>query len=1167
MAVDPERGPPKAVVGQDDMADEEAAAVEEDDVEDEEAVAVGPGDPPPNDDKVRGITSRDHTAWLLFRALARGDFHHDFGEGKPDRDKFMKEDENRFFEIAKRVSKSGAVELRTTFLNKYKGKTLYEIIKDEINMILPPSLGYDDAIPLKGQDIHDVGVADGQFAKEDALLQLIGLNWKGMKAAIVKEERGFEFTETFAETVIEGGRTYKIRACPYRLSLDRKDEANYKTPTAPIDALYTVSGGKKNFALIVDASGGLPLSELRDRSLIQSVERGGSGGGGSVYIIENIENGADSATKLLPPAIKPKGAAPADYLAPPELKFLRDKVNTVNYPLWANGSDDQKSNIYSSLFIILNRISEDNVEANLLVKDAAGNTEEAHSIGDIANTSNVKNASLYALATIIERGGVTYEALIYTLIKRMGDWCQALSLLDLDREYTVLNEDRKTPSAGGGQTGGLRTVTLRELQVDTEIGIVTNDRILLAFCILLGLNVFYTSGMDIARLIYFKNVRDLPQGPEALKLVNDLLKTIDEDELATIDARVQAHENAILAARDAFIEERIKGSDIADYILAFRSLLSNLGRLRLEFVQSLAQLKTSKGVVLNDKNQPLDRLSAANVLISVMSKVKLDIAYNESVLADLVDPANRSVDGKERIRLAALKQKLSLGIRIPKSVEVTESRDILLETRNDIRQILGKQPSLVIGQAGNELLVEAMLRTTPDAFGIAGDNRVIVNYTELLSAFPAIMILFGPAAGAQRGGALVDVDGAFDALGARAIRVLGDRDSEVTSTSNIYKLGATYYDEALNAYTVADEFIVTKDDLVVFERVFEGLDLRGMDGATSTKLKYICNRYLLLLLDNAWNDLDGMVQEYAESQDTDETGKAVDPGILEVGSTTRTRVNQIVQTVARINAVLAAKTAGDFIKGTLDLYSTPPLGETQPINSIGTVKERLNPVIASLSMPRTMLSMNIKTLYPAPAAERTETVAFEQVASTVLNTIKYGVFREQIAQRIAYSLGITKNDVTNQEEAAELGAMIENYISDATLGGYILGRYEGEDEADYVTGIVPRAIADAAVAAVQDWVAFRRPLGLRGIDGILANVRTYAKQTTLDLLRPRPAAPPVAAAPGQWGAPAFARRYGGGLEGGDETISNAGGSSSGGVRRKLYAGLRKRGGSGTPPSV
>jgi hypothetical protein len=801
-------------------------------------------------DLIRGMTSREFITWLLFRALARGDFHHDFGERIAARDLIVAGDENRFFEIAKLVSKKGSVWLRTQFKQNVT-KTLYDIIGDRIDTILPPSIKFQPpTLSPPETQIKTVGVDKGSFASENDLLSLIGLNWNAFKTEVANTPPGTEIKKNFKIPGIDGGRDYVIRACPYRQSLNRSDPG-YKINTAPIDALRIVSGGKQKFALVVDASGGLPLSDLLDRTLIKK------GPGGEVYIIENIENRGDSATKLANFTERPipgsaAAASPAAKALPiaPTLRFLRDKENTVNYPLWREpeNATDPKSNIYSTMHIVLNRVSDSQIEANLLVKGFGGKTIESFSIGDISDMSNVKNATLYALAIILEKG-IVNEALVYPLIKRMGDWCQALSLLDVDRIYTIYNTEGKTLFAGGGdvQTGGAAETTLRKLQTDTEIGVVTNDRILLAFCIFLGLNVFFTSAMDIARLIYFKNTKDLPTGPELAAKLNQDLGALKD--VATLQAQVKAHlRDDIVGGRDAFITETLDTADLPGYIIALRSLLSNLARLRLDLNFLVDQYKIHYATATQPQTSKnlMTLFTATSTCISLQSKIETDIAYNKTVLDDLKNLLYPD-SNYERIRLDALRKKLAPGGRITTSVEVKEAKDILLECKSDILQLAGKMDGMLVD--------DSILRTFTGK-----TDKEQTNFDEITSVYAALKIAFPPRrTGGQRGGGLTeDVNVAIAALSVRKINVLSPQSTgsgagastaipEVTSTTNIYTLGGIYYDKRLHAYTVADEYIITKDDLPTFKLAFRGFNAAAplSDDVISAKLRYISFRYLL----------------------------------------------------------------------------------------------------------------------------------------------------------------------------------------------------------------------------------------------------------------------------------------------------------------------------------
>ena len=1109
-----------------------------------------------NPDLIRGMTRRDELAWLLFRALARGDFHHDFGENVDTRDKIVAADENRFFEIAKLVSKKGSVWLRAQFKEKGIGKNLYTIIADKINTILP-DLTVAASNSTAAAAIASVGVNPGKFASEDALLGMMGLDWVGLKRELATDKTGgVVFKKTFNVPGIDGGRDYEIRSCPYRKSLDRTS-TDYKTNTAPIDALKKVTNGKPKFALIVDASGGFPLSDLRDRTLITG------GGGGEVYIIENIENNADSATKLTNIAERPK-LKPGEVtkLPPaPTLRFLRDRENTVNYPLWSNAGD-QKSNIYSTFHIVLNRIKDDEVEANIFTRDASGKTIKSYSIGDVSNTSNVKNATLYAFATILENAGVTDDALVYTLIKRMGDWCQALSLLDLDRKYTVYEADGKTELAGGSQRGGRKEVTLREMQTDTEIGVVTNDRILLAFCLLLGLNVFYTSAMDIARLIYFKNTKDLPEGPALQARLDETLALI-KDELAKSSSDAKDNIKKIYETRDSYITNVLNVSQLPEYILQLRSFLSSLGRLRLD-VEELAKQAANYATTANDVRLPtMDRFNAANGLVSVLAKLKLDIAYNETTLNDIVSMA--SLENEERIRINALKQKLSSGGRIAKSVEVSEAKEILRRTQKDILQIIGKTPNLLAGAS--------VLRS---AFPEAGDpaSRQFSNYAEILSVIPVLQTLLAPTGGAQTGGGAVDVPKAYELLRTRTIRVLPQDTPEATSTINVYKIGDSYYDESLKAYTVVDECVVTEDDLPVFEKLFQTIRNAPPSGAGNVTAVYLLVRYLLLRIDLALNDIGVIRQENLPVVDTPGSSDDRYPD----GSVATTRIAMLTHLrmlIAKAISTLSPLDANTFFKlsqAVSIVHTTTLDGDTPVISSLDRLERELQRHAKVLGDVIAALSVNKSD------TERAETAMHEKRLKSIVDAgIQDTQITETLAQKFYADLAL--NEVT----VVSFGDAIRAAISKTILVNVDPEPPEKETPITIKEILEFPGFITSIQNAVAEWIEDNKGVSYRTkIPAIQAYTKTYIDgiQLRIDSMSFMPIAvnsitPAQLAASFMKPAPVVSPpadddpELGGGsrLQLAGDVESNADIPRTGSARRGLYARLQQRAGEGTPPSV
>jgi hypothetical protein len=937
-------------------------------------------------DEIRGITRRDVLAWTLFRHLARGDFRHDFNERVNTRDLITAGDENRFFDIAKRISKKGDVWLRTNF-KKYINETIFDILSSSFDAILlPPS-------PASTQTIE-------KFFDEPELLKMVGIDFAGIKQAVSQLEPGAAIQGNFVIPEV-ATRNYTIRSSSYRLG--PKGTPGY-SQNRNVTQMFREVTGKEKFALIVDASGGLPLTEILNTSLDPYAP------GGEFFIIENIENASDSATKLTNLKKTTDATRP-----PPKLSFLKDKENTVVYPLW-NFAQDPKSNIYASLKIVLNRISDDEVEANIIRVDAEGNTLQTFNIGDVANSSNVKNATLAALAVFIDQGTVP-ESFVYTLIKRMGDWCQALSMLDLDRVYSVLNQERQPT----------RETTLRDMLVDTEIGVVTNDRILLAFCILHGLNVFFTSAMDLARLIYFKNNNDVPSGPALEQRSAQLYAS------AQVLPTIPDFQTPVTNTSNALLEE----TELPAYISKLRNFMSNVGRLRNEFEPLTKQYDANKQKY--EATTGVERFNAANAMVSTLAKLELDIEYNQKTISDLL---TQEYPGSPRdtIRIDALRRKLASGARITKSVEIVEGKEILLSVRDDLKQVLAK------GIVPN---LSALIRTNfkPPT------ERSQVNYDEILSVIPALRILIPQP---QQGGGREDT--VYRAIRTRSIRVIPNGTQESTSTVNLYKRGSSYVDEKLNAYTVADEFIVTKDDLKVIELIFRDLK-------STPKTKYICLKYLLLVCDIQLNLLYNFKGELKAVETGDEAG------ILEAGTIQRDKIVRFMNVSLQLEEAIKK----DPLVGAMDVFKDVAVN-TREAEGTYEIKQRLDSIRNSLIQSFTL-----------NADEQAVTLQLEQVASDKYQETKLhaGRYREEIVQRLLGPLTII-----NKQERLELGNAIEN-----ALQGRILDVVNSNEEEGYVAGKVAEDaefIAKKAAQAVARWASVRR--SKLNVNNILQSVRTYATE-------------------------------------------------------------------------
>ena len=975
------------------------------------------------DEKIRGVTTRNVELWTLFRDLARGDFRHDFNERVATRDLITKDDENRFMEIAKNVSKKGNVWLRAKFGDNI-GKTIFTILKDSFDQALIPRA---PAAPA---------ALDQEFHEETDLLAKVGVDFATIKREMDQWVAGSD--PIVKEFAIPGGitRSYSLRSSSYRLG--KKGEAGYKQNRNITQMFREVTGEKNKFALIVDASGGLPLTEIQNTSLQPYTP------GGEFLFIENIENNADSATKISGMKAKEEPGKPK-----PSVFFLKDTANTVVYPLW-DVATDPKSNIYSKLKIALNRVDSGEIEANILIIDDAGNVESSISIGDVSNSSNVKNATLYALAVFLEKGLVT-EAFVYTLIKRMGDWCQAISMLDLDREYN------KTDTNGQY----LGKTTLRDMLVDTEIGVVTNDRILLAFCILLGLNVYYTTAMDVARLIYFKNNNDVPGG-QALKLRAEQIYSDAQFDPAVADLHVQSITQRITAYKDQILA--LSPTQLPEYIFKLKNFLSNIGKLRYSFSTLKTQHSDNEAKYKAANASAMDKFNAANAMFSTKTKIQLDIDYNTQTLNDL-DAGFYPNGPADKIRLDALERKLASGGRITKSAEVTEAKNILLGVRDDIKQVIGKEtPPLTV--ADINALISKEFKPVNEKLQL--NQKLQLNYDEILSVTPAIkLVLSGQAGGMQSGGGYERTAVVFESIRTRSIRILSQDVEEETSTVNIYKLGDQYVDEKLRAYTVSDEFIVTSDDLPAFRSFFQGL--QGVPPPDQYKnALYICLKYALLRRDIEALFIEKLKSEI-EGLEEDRPGVREDPGTFEPGSIGSEKLNRIYRCLVKLKSLTTESPS--FFADIMAIYNDDfeeieiPAG-TSIVDAADETRHHL------LTLFNTQIPSDVDV------AEMKETTIFQIIASEAQTSAGY--FREAIVQRFGYDLGIIKNNQINQDESYRLGSIIEsNLISPSIIP-------EKEKElANYVGELVRQAVFEWSQGTVPE--------------GKLGEISTFAERETTRL--------------------------------------------------------------------
>jgi hypothetical protein len=549
----------------------------------------------------RGIQSREQSSIDTLRVFAKSDFKHDFGEGTASRDKYTQDDLIRFKEIAQGYG-LGLVKTLTTGFNGVIGNNPYTLLKSTISQQIFPSVGND-----------------ADYMDEDDALSKIGFDAKSIKERFKAEKllNKDKLTDTvlrIPNTVLNtpgGERTYEVSA----VLIKDKEGAGILN----IASRFETVSDKTKFALIIDAAT-ISTSELINSDLTPLPENKCT-----FYILENIENDSDSATKLTSAGLsKPKN--PANIAFQPNLFFLRDIPNTVIYPefnLQSVGHHGEA--LFGNAELTLSR-SGDDTEADFKFAD---NT--TYHIGSVSTNANVKNASLNMIASALSKGGrVSNKQLVYTnpdktpflfpYLKRVGDWCQALSLLDGSRDYTV-SDVKRNPL---GQT------TLDQLRKDdTVIALVTVDRILLGYALSLGLDVFFTTSTDLRLMIYYKNAETQMDPVQlAAKIA----------QLAAKTAEYKAESDALLSELNKdpvpeILQNAIKAiqetqTDI-DYLKMLRSVFYRVSLLRTSFASLNAKVVELQKTI-GEITDPKTLYRAYFDLTAILRKMKEDREHNET---------------------------------------------------------------------------------------------------------------------------------------------------------------------------------------------------------------------------------------------------------------------------------------------------------------------------------------------------------------------------------------------------------------------------------------------------------------------------------------------------------------------------------------------------------
>jgi len=477
------------------------------------------------------------------------DFFHDFSFTGDD----LKEIKENLLKSQPINSKLSSVAYKTAVLNLLpKINNIYDFFKNNYKTLLP-------------QD------SDGDAFKEDILLrEYIGFDYVGIRNKLMQVDvtKGILPENIPISVGIKGGvsENYELRCFPTKIC-----GTYYNIPQAFENVTKT-----HKFVIIIDASflslTGIRLEETLKNTYIGNYDKNQQY---VFYILQNNENLSDSATKI------------ANFDKENEnikIYFLRDESDKKTTYLAFN---DKLQSLYSKI-----NLETKNIDGNInAVLKYGEKSIERNNLGDI---SQINRASFLALQNYVEDSKFNEECLSYFLLKRAGDWCQALSLLDTKREYVIYNEDNSRSN---------KKTTLEELNKDHTIGIITHDRILLGYSLLMGLNVFYSlktvttcspkvksvgvkstkkkvkeDGKSIIWLVYFQNTKNEIKISDYKEILAH--EDSNTEKIQTCEDTTTLVKTQVLTKLDNLFKDlegpNITKENINNYILDIRSYLSFL---------------------------------------------------------------------------------------------------------------------------------------------------------------------------------------------------------------------------------------------------------------------------------------------------------------------------------------------------------------------------------------------------------------------------------------------------------------------------------------------------------------------------------------------------------------------------------------------------------------
>ena len=565
-----------------------------------------------------GIKDTDKESYKAFlQTAAATDFWHDFHHAKsaPILDRLGKS-YNVNSGLSVRAYQTKVLDLRSRF--QATGATLYDMFKTyETPLML---LGDNPATfnQTSEDNILNSLLPEDKDSQGEYLYKYQNIRGKLLTEARENQPASFNVFDRIIE-IGPYNHPYTIAATPVK----NRGVFNYIAPT-----FETISNGTKNYILMIDASF-LSISQLRKLAIDNRTIY-------NFFIIQSIENDGDPATKI--------GNFEKSDNPNVNVYFLKDTGYKTYYTPFYDGSGNN-SNLFSGCSISAYRDSDGSITADIKSNNIS------RTIENVGTASEPNEAGFLAFQKLITKGlGDIDEAMIYFLMKRAGDWCQALCLLDRGRSYSI--ETVGNSVALGYTSGSLQQIIDTYGQV--EVALLTHDKILLSYALSMGLNAYYTikvvaaagaggAGADensssVIWLTYFKNTLD--SDPNAIvnaanekwksvkKDIQKILDTISEMNPAvtgdTLDEVISGYYNAIASTCIGFIKANKEEASDGFYVDGTISKFILSVRVILDFACKIGE-KPEESIILLIQTVDAAANLSPNAYFSLVSSVETKI--------------------------------------------------------------------------------------------------------------------------------------------------------------------------------------------------------------------------------------------------------------------------------------------------------------------------------------------------------------------------------------------------------------------------------------------------------------------------------------------------------------------------------------------------------------